>query len=125
MKTMVELTAERQEISVVYDQVGTPTYAQDLADTVAMIIDGGNLSCSGIYHYTDEGVCSWYDFTKMIARLAGHNDCDILPCYSSEYPSAVRRPSYSVLDKRAIKETFGVDVPYWVDSLQRCIENMK
>ena len=121
-KTMLNLTSSRSQIKVVFDQCGTPTYALDLASAIVKILLAPK---QGVYHYSNEGVCSWYDFTKMIARLAGHNDCDILPCYSSEYPSAVRRPSYSVLDKRAIKETFGVDVPYWVDSLQRCIENMK
>ena len=119
---MLNLTSSRSQIKVVFDQCGTPTYALDLASAIVKILLAPK---QGVYHYSNEGVCSWYDFTKMIARLAGHNDCDILPCYSSEYPSAVRRPSYSVLDKRAIKETFGVDVPYWVDSLQRCIENMK
>ena len=121
-KTMLNLTSSRSQIKVVFDQCGTPTYALDLASAIVKILLAPK---QGVYHYSNEGVCSWYDFTKMIARLAGHNDCDILPCYSSEYPSAVRRPSYSVLDKRAIKETSGVDVPYWVDSLQRCIENMK
>lgn len=79
----------------------------------------------GVYHFSNEGVCSWYDFTQMIARIADHTGCDIQPCYSSEYPSPVTRPAYSVLDKRTIKETFGVKVPYWVDSLEKCIANLK
>lgn len=121
-KTMLELTATRPNLKVVFDQCGTPTYALDLAQAIFKILKSPR---QGIYHYSNEGVCSWYDFTKMIARFAGHNECDIQPCYSSEYPSPVKRPSYSVLDKRSIKETFGVEVPYWVDSLERCIGNLK
>lgn len=121
-KTMLELTATRPNLKVVFDQCGTPTYALDLAQAIFKILKSPR---QGIYHYSNEGVCSWYDFTKMIARIAGHNECDIQPCYSSEYPSPVKRPSYSVLDKRSIKETFGVEVPYWVDSLERCIGNLK
>ena len=121
-KTMLELTATRPNLKVVFDQCGTPTYALDLAQAIFKILKSPR---QGIYHYSNEGVCSWYDFTKMIARIAGHNECDIQPCYSNEYPSPVKRPSYSVLDKRSIKETFGVEVPYWVDSLERCIGNLK
>ena len=125
-KTMLNLTATKPNLSVVFDQCGTPTYAYDLAAAIFEIITErkyeGN---TGIYHYSNEGVTSWYDFTQMIARIAGNTECDIQPCYSSEYPSPVTRPAYSVLDKRTIKETFGVKVPYWVDSLEKCIANLK
>ena len=144
---------------VVFDQVGTPTYALDLAKAIAVIVDdykqetlqGSPLTAasqlltsdlsrltsrsstinpaspfayskSGIYHYSNEGVCSWYDFTKMIAQYNGTTACDVQPCHSDEFPSPVKRPSYSVLDKTKIKTTFGVEVPYWTDSLRRCIE---
>ncbi|MCQ2185546.1 MAG: dTDP-4-dehydrorhamnose reductase [Bacteroidales bacterium] len=125
-KTMLNLTATKPQLKVVFDQCGTPTYAYDLAAAICEIIGSrkfrGN---TGIYHYSNEGVTSWYDFTKMIAKIAGNLDCDIQPCYSSEYPSPVKRPSYSVLDKKSFKETFGIKVPYWVDSLETCIANMK
>lgn len=124
VKTMVELTAERQEISVVYDQVGTPTYAQDLADTVAMIIDGGNLSSSGIYHYTDEGVCSWYDLAREVNDLLGHF-CNVNPCRTADYPTRAARPHYSVLDKHKVRNVFGIDIPHWKESLYCCIDEMK
>ena len=124
-KTMLNLTATKPQLKVVFDQCGTPTYAYDLASAIYDIITNrkyeGN---SGIYHYSNEGVTSWYDFTQMIARIAGHNDCDIQPCYSSEYPSPVKRPAYSVLDKKTFKDTFGIKVPYWVDSLEVCIKNI-
>ena len=112
------------------DQKGTPTYALDLANAIITILDKVKAAQSkneyvGVYHFSNEGVCSWYDFTQMIARIAGHTECDIQPCYSLEYPSPVTRPAYSVLDKRTIKETFGVKVPYWVDSLEKCIANLK
>lgn len=125
-KTMLNLTATKPNLSVVFDQCGTPTYAYDLAAAIFEIITErkyeGN---TGIYHYSDEGVTSWYDFTQMIARISGHLECDIQPCYSSEYPSPVKRPSYSVLDKKTFKDTFGIKVPYWVDSLETCIKNIK
>lgn len=125
-KTMLNLTATKPKLKVVFDQCGTPTYAYDLASAIYDIITNrkyeGN---TGIYHYSNEGVTSWYDFTQMIARIAGHNDCDIQPCYSSEYPSPVKRPSYSVLDKKTFKDTFGIKVPYWVDSLEVCIKNIR
>lgn len=121
-KTMLNLTATKPQLKVVYDQCGTPTYALDLAKAIVKILEKPK---TGVYHYSNEGVCSWYDFTQMIARIAGNKDCDILPCYSSEYPSPVKRPSYSVLDKHSIKETFGVEVPYWVDSLEQCIRNLQ
>ncbi len=122
LKTMLNLTASKPQLKVVFDQCGTPTYALDLARAIEVIL---HKPVQGIYHYSNEGVCSWYDFTQMIARLAGHSGCDIQPCRSEEFPSPVKRPAYSVLDKRSIRETFGVDVPYWVDSLQKCINNIK
>ena len=126
VKTMLDLTGSRQELNVVFDQTGTPTYALDLAEAIYHIIETRKFEGrSGIYHYSDEGVCSWYDFTKMIAEYSGHAECRILPCHSSEYPSKVVRPSYSVLDKTKIKETFGLVIPYWTDSLRRCLDNMK
>ena len=121
-KTMLNLTATKPQLKVVFDQCGTPTYALDLAKAIQVIL---SKPVQGIYHFSNEGVCSWYDFTQMIARIAGHKDCDVQPCYSSEFPSPVRRPAYSVLDKRSIRETFGINVPYWVDSLQKCIANIK
>lgn len=125
-KTMLNLTATKPALKVVFDQCGTPTYAYDLAAAIYDIISNckyeGN---TGIYHYSNEGVTSWYDFTVMIAKIAGNKDCDIQPCYSSEYPSPVKRPSYSVLDKKTFKETFGIKVPYWVDSLEVCIRNLQ
>lgn len=125
MKTMLNLTATKPELKVVFDQVGTPTYAQDLADAIYRIIDGRMMAGNeGTYHYSNEGVCSWYDFTKMIAEYAGNRGCDVQPCHSDEFPSKVVRPSYSVLDKTKFKETFGMAVPYWTDSLRRCIGNL-
>ncbi|MDR4931323.1 dTDP-4-dehydrorhamnose reductase [Segatella bryantii] len=120
-KTMLNLTATKPALKVVFDQCGTPTYALDLANAIITILQKPQI---GIFHFSNEGVCSWYDFTQMIAKIVGHTACDIQPCYSSEYPSPVTRPSYSVLDKRTIKETFGVKVPYWVDSLEKCIANL-
>ena len=125
-KTMLNLTATKPALKVVFDQCGTPTYAYDLAAAIYDIITNRKYEGkSGIYHYSNEGVTSWYDFTQMIAKIAGYTDCDIQPCYSSEYPSPVKRPSYSVLDKKTFKETFGIRVPYWVDSLEVCIKNIK
>ena len=132
VKTMLHLTANKPQLKVVFDQVGTPTYALDLAEALAVIIEdykstqGDLWKKEGIYHYSNEGVCSWYDFTKMIASMAGTGDkCDIHPCHSDEFPSPVTRPSFSVLDKTKIKQTFGVKVPYWVDSLRNCLKNIK
>ena len=125
VKTMLNLTSSKPELKVVFDQVGTPTYAQDLADTIFGIIENRRFDGNeGVYHYSNEGVCSWYDFTKMIAEIAGNTGCDIQPCHSDEFPSPVTRPSYSVLDKTKIKETFGIRVPYWTDSLKKCIANL-
>ena len=121
-KTMLQLTATKPQLNVVFDQCGTPTYALDLARAIKVIL---TKPVQGIYHFSNEGVCSWYDFAQMIARISGHKDCDIQPCRSSEFPSAVKRPAYSVLDKRSIRETFDVEVPYWVDSLEKCIANIK
>ena len=124
-KTMLALTADKPQLKVVFDQVGTPTYALDLARAIEVVLNKFNETQSGIYHYSNEGVCSWYDFTKMIAAYSGQTECDVQPCHSNEFPSPVKRPAYSVLDKTKIKEVFGVEVPYWTDSLQKCIANLK
>lgn len=125
VKTMLNLTSTKPELKVVFDQTGTPTYAQDLADTIFYIIENRKFAGNeGVYHYSNEGVCSWYDFTKMIAEIAGNTACDIQPCHSDEFPSKVRRPSYSVLDKTKIKDTFKIQVPYWTASLKTCIANL-
>ena len=148
VKTMLNLTATRPELQVVFDQVGTPTYARDLAEAIHLILTDYSshlekhlpshceerLPChceersdvaiyprTGIYNYTDEGVCSWYDFAKMIAEYSGHTSCRIMPCHSDEFPSKVKRPAYSVLDKTKIKKTFGLSIPYWTDSLKKCL----
>ena len=116
VKTMLQLTA----------QVGTPTYAYDLAATIFNIVENRQYEGKdGIYHFSNEGVCSWFDFAKMIVKYAGHTACDIRPCHSSEFSSKVHRPSYSVLDKTKIKEAFGIQIPYWTESLQTCIEQLK
>jgi len=161
VKTMLNLTATKPQIKVVFDQVGTPTYAYDLAVAIKTVIEdyseheshksseyssNSSNSCSkvkydktGIYHFSNEGVCSWYDFTKMIQKLALEVDyyeslpkqrdleglCDIQPCHSNEFPSPVKRPSYSVLDKTKVKQTFGITIPYWTDSLHKCIANLQ
>lgn len=126
VKTMLNLTATKPQLKVVFDQVGTPTYAYDLAAAIFDIIENrkyeGN---TGVYHYSNEGVCSWFDFTKMIAEYSGQTGCDIQPCHSHEFPSPVKRPAFSVLDKTKVKETFGIKVPYWTDSLKTCIKNLK
>lgn len=126
VKTMLNLTATKPELKVVFDQCGTPTYAQDLADAIVSVITNRRFEGNeGIYHYSNEGVCSWFDFTKAIAEIAGNTECDIQPCHSDEFPSPVTRPSYSVLDKTKFKQTFGLCVPYWTDSLKTCIKNLK
>lgn len=126
LKTMLNLTATKPELKVVFDQVGTPTYAYDLAQVIFGILEDRKYEGkTGVYHYSNEGVCSWYDFTKMIAEYAGQTDCNIQPCHSEEYPSPVKRPSYSVLDKTKVKETFGISIPYWTTSLRKCIANLK
>lgn len=125
VKTMLALTSEKPELDVVFDQAGTPTYAMDLAEAIGVIVESGKFEGNtGIYHYSDEGVCSWYDFAKKIGEYSGHTNCRIRPCHSSEFPSKVHRPSYSVLDKTKIKATFGIDIPYWTDSLKKCIKNL-
>ena len=133
-KTMLALTASKPQLKVVFDQCGTPTYALDLANAIIKMLEK---PVSGTYHFSNEGVCSWYDFTKMIQQIAveletpetsetfgTHGLCDVQPCHSDEFPSPVKRPAYSVLDKTSIKETFGVAVPYWTDSLRKCITNL-
>ena len=145
VKTMLNLTATKPQLKVVFDQVGTPTYARDLADVILVAIedykkewnlkpepkvDGQresqtwNYSKNGIYHFSNEGVCSWYDFTKMIAEYSGQTDCDIQPCHSDEFPSPVKRPAYSVLDKTKLKGVFHRSIPYWTNSLRACVSNL-
>ena len=148
VKTMLNLTSVRPQLKVVFDQVGTPTYAYDLAKTLVMILeDYKNESLTlnnkpftknGVYHFSNEGVCSWYDFTKMIQQTAveletsevwnsnheTHEKCNVMPCHSDEFPSPVKRPAFSVLDKTKVKETFGITVPYWTDSLKKCMNNL-
>ncbi len=136
VKTMLNLTATKPQLKVVFDQVGTPTYARDLADAILFAVEDykqaqnlkpgtWNYDKTGIYHFSNEGVCSWYDFTKMIAEYAGITDCDIQPCHSDEFPSPVKRPAYSVLDKTKVKEAFDIKIPFWTDSLKTCIKNIK
>ena len=132
VKTMLNLTATKPQLKVVFDQAGTPTYAYDLAQVIHTVLEDyvqeqpqQGYSKNGIYHFSNEGVCSWYDFTKVIAALSGHTECDIQPCHSHEFPSPVIRPAYSVLDKTKIKETFGIRIPYWMDSLKVCLQNMQ
>lgn len=125
-KTMLNLTSTKPQLNVVFDQCGTPTYAYDLAAAIFHIMENRKYEGhSGIYHYSNEGVCSWFDFARMIAEYAGHTSCEIQPCHSDEFPSKVKRPAYSVLDKTKFKETFGIKVPYWTDSLKKCIANIK
>ena len=128
VRTMLRLTAEKPQLKVVFDQVGTPTYAGDLANAIGVILSSfaglTSPSFTGIYHFSNEGVCSWYDFTKAIAALAGHESCDIQPCHSDEFPSKVHRPAYSVLDKTKIKETFGLKIPYWTEPLAEVIRRL-
>lgn len=125
-KTMLNFTATKPALSVVFDQVGTPTYAGDLASAICTILERGtDYGNEGVYHYGNEGVCSWFDFTKEIARQAGNLSCDIQPCHSAEYPSPVVRPSYSVMDKSKFKKTFKLKIPYWTESLAVCINNLK
>ncbi len=123
--TMLNLTATRPELNVVFDQVGTPTYAGDLARAIFDIVEEGSyMDHQGIFNFSNEGVCSWFDFTKEIARQSGHTDCNIMPCHSDEFPSPVKRPAYSVLDKTKYKQTFHRIVPYWTESLTTCIDNI-
>lgn len=122
VKTMLRLGSEREEIGVVFDQIGTPTYAHDLAVTILTAVENGVKP--GVYHYSNEGVCSWYDFTKAIHRIAGITSCHVKPLHTAEYPTAAKRPAYSVLDKTKIKETYGMEIPYWEDSLAKCIKSL-
>ncbi|RHL57459.1 dTDP-4-dehydrorhamnose reductase [Bacteroides thetaiotaomicron] len=121
-KTMLKLIATKPVLKVVFDQCGTPTYAWDLATAIEAALKN---PVEGIYHYSNEGVCSWFDFSKMIAEYCDQTECDIQPCHSNEFPSPVTRPSYSVLDKTKIKDTFGIKIPYWTNSLKKCINNLK
>ena len=126
VKTMLMLTSTKPQLDVVFDQTGTPTYALDLAEAIYDIVENRKYEGNdGVYHFSNEGVCSWFDFTKMIAEYAGNTACDIRPCHSNEFPSKVTRPAYSVLDKTKIKETFGLSIPYWTDSLKKCIKNLQ
>lgn len=122
VRTMLNLTATKPHLKVVFDQTGTPTYAKDLANMILIALKNPFV---GTYHYSNEGVCSWFDFTKMIAEYSGQTTCDIHPCHSNEFPSPVKRPAFSVLDKTKVKETFGIKIPYWTDSLKTCIKNLK
>lgn len=131
LKTILNLTSTKEEINVVFDQVGTPTYALDLAQTIAEILQNYSKQCkqqtysnTGVYHFSNEGVCSWYDFAKTIAEVSGNTACNVSPCHSSEFPSKVVRPSYSVLDKTKIKTVFQIEIPHWIDSLKKCIEKL-
>lgn len=120
VKTMLNFTSTKPQLKVVFDQVGTPTYAGDLAKVIETILSN---PVEGVYHFSNEGVCSWYDFTKMIAEYAGNNACDIQPCHSEEFPSKVKRPTFSVLDKTKIKKIYEIFIPYWTDSLRTCLSN--
>ena len=132
VKTMLNLTATKPELKVVFDQTGTPTYALDLAEAVMTVLndyssshrEGAPYGKSGIYHFSNEGVCSWYDFAKHISEYSGHTSCDIRPCHSDEFPSPVKRPAYSVLDKSKIKQIFDIQIPYWLSSMELCINNI-
>ena len=122
---MLRLTAEKECINVVFDQVGSPTYAGDLALAIFSIIEANIYAGKeGIYHFSNEGVCSWFDFATEIAMAAGHTNCKVQPCHSSEFPSKVTRPPFSVLDKTKIKETFGIDIPHWRDSMLYCLQRI-
>ena len=124
VKTMRRLTSERDTLNVVFDQVGSPTFAGDLARAIFEVVEKeAYVGTEGIYHYSNEGVCSWYDFAVEISNLS-HTRCDIRPCHSDEFPSKVTRPSYSVLDKTKLKKTFGIVVPHWKESLVKCIEQL-
>ena len=122
VKTMIRLGKEKTELGVIFDQIGTPTYARDLAVAIMTAVDKG--IDTGVYHFSNEGVISWYDFTKAIHRIAGIKDCKVRPLHTSEYPTAANRPAYSVLDKTKIKQTYGIEIPYWEDSLKECIERL-
>lgn len=124
VKTMRNLMSQKESVRVVFDQVGTPTYARDLAGLISKIIEEGMLDRTGIYHFSDEGAISWYDFAQAIRDLSGLR-CDVQPCHTEEYPSKADRPRFSVLDKTKVKETFGIRIPYWRDSLADCIRRLE
>ncbi len=124
VKTMLRLGAERSELGVVCDQIGTPTYARDLAEAIYAILTARQW-VPGIYHFSDEGACSWYDFTKAIHRIAGITGCNVKPIMTDDYPTAAARPPYSVLDKTRIKKTYGITIPHWEESLQNCIKQIQ
>lgn len=125
LKTMLRLTSERDTLQVVFDQIGTPTYAGDLALAIFSIIESERYAGNeGVYHFTDEGVCSWYDFATEIAAAAGHDSCHIIPCHTSEFPTKATRPAYSVLDKTKFKETFRMDIPHWREALIYCMKRL-
>lgn len=126
LKTMLRLTAERETLNVVFDQVGTPTYAGDLALAIFSILEGGlDRGHEGTYHFSDEGVCSWYDFAVEIARAAGHDRCRISPCRTADYPTKAVRPAFSVLDKGKLKRTFGIEIPHWRESMFYCLKRLQ
>lgn len=122
VKTMIRLGKEKPELGVIFDQIGTPTYARDLAIAIMTAINQGIVS--GVYHFSNEGVTSWYDFTKAIHRLAGITTCNVKPLHTSEYPTPANRPAYSVLDKTKIKQTYSLNIPYWEDSLKECVDSL-
>ena len=123
VKTMIRLGKEKPELGVIFDQIGTPTYARDLAVAIFAAINLGVVP--GIYHFSNEGVISWYDFTKAIHRIAGITTCKVRPLHTAEYPTPANRPHYSVLDKTRIKTVYGLDIPYWEESLRECIEKLR
>ena len=123
VKTMIRLGKEKEQLGVIFDQIGTPTYAGDLADAIMTVINKGIVP--GVYHFSNEGTISWYDFTKAIHRIAGIKNCKVNPLHTEEYPTPAARPHYSVLDKTKIKQTYGIEVPYWEDSLAECIAKLK
>ena len=123
VKTMIRLGKERDVLGVIFDQIGTPTYARDLARVIYVAIHQGVVP--GVYHFSNEGVCSWYDFTKAIHRIAGLSNCKVKPLHTDEYPTPTKRPNYSVLDKTKIKETYHIEIPYWMDSLEECIKALE
>ena len=123
VKTMLRLGKEKQQLGVIFDQIGTPTYAGDLAMAIMTAIEKGIVP--GVYHFSNEGVISWYDFTKAIHRIAGITTCHVRPLHTSEYPTPANRPAYSVLDKTKIKQTYDIEIPYWDESLAKCIEKLK
>lgn len=123
VKTMLRLGRERDELGVIFDQIGSPTYARDLARVIIGAVERDIIP--GVYHFTDEGVCSWYDFTRAIHRIAGITDCHVRPLHTEEYPTPAQRPHYSVLDKAKIKQAYGIDIPWWEDALAECLAEMK